>query len=96
MIVKGSKQGEVTFVFDRIPSAKNVYLAGTFNEWDPAQKKMTRSKDGTFKAKMKLLPGKYEYKFIVDGQWIDDPEAAKAVNEFGSTNSVVEIAGKQK
>ncbi|NLE29388.1 MAG: hypothetical protein GX629_06955 [Phycisphaerae bacterium] len=94
MIVKGSKRGEVTFVFDRIPQAKSVYLAGTFNEWNPAGKRMTRSKDGTFRAKMKLTPGKYEYKFVVDGHWVEDPEADKSVNEFGTTNSIVEVAGK--
>jgi 1,4-alpha-glucan branching enzyme len=94
MIVKGSKRGEVTFVFDKIPTAKSVYLAGSFNEWAPAQKKMTKSKDGSFRARMKLTPGKYEYKFIVDGEWIDDPEADKSVNEFGTSNSVVEVPGK--
>lgn len=94
MIVKGSKSGEVTFVFGQIPKAKSVYLAGTFNEWDPNQKRMTRSKDGTFRAKMKLSPGKYEYKFVVDGEWLDDPEADKSINEFGTANSVVEIPGK--
>lgn len=94
MIVKGSKRGEVTFVLNQMPTAKKVYLAGTFNQWDPVEKKMSKSKDGSFRAKMKLTPGKYEYKFIVDGDWVDDPEADKSVNEFGTTNSVVEIQEK--
>jgi hypothetical protein len=41
-----------------------------------------------------LPPGRYEYKFIVDGEWIPDPsEPHEVVNAFGSTNSVVEVGG---
>jgi 1,4-alpha-glucan branching enzyme len=43
--------------------AKSVYVAGDFNQWDPTATKMTKTKDGSFKAKLKLTHGKHQYKF---------------------------------
>jgi 1,4-alpha-glucan branching enzyme len=94
MVVLSSKRGEVTFVCNRPSKAKSVYLAGSFNEWDPSQKRMVKTKDGSFRARIKLPPGKHEYKFVVDGQWIEDEEADTVVNELGTANSVIEITEK--
>jgi len=93
MIVRGKKKNELTFVFNNPRNVKTVYLAGSFNHWAPRDKRMTRAKDGTFRAKMALSPGKYEYKFVADGIWMEDSEADKTeTNEFGTTNSVVEVS----
>ncbi|MBU1998678.1 MAG: glycogen-binding domain-containing protein [Candidatus Omnitrophica bacterium] len=47
---------------------------------------------GFWKAKVSLKPGKYEYKFFVDGSWISDPKSQNTVyNSFGSQNSILEI-----
>lgn len=94
MIIRDKKKsGELTFVCHANPKAKSVYLAGSFNGWEPAKQRMVKSRDGTFRAKVKLPPGKYEYKFIADGVWVDDSDAEiKEVNQFGTTNSVVEIS----
>jgi len=93
MIVRDKKKsGELTFVCHAIPKAKTVCVAGSFNNWDPAKNRMVKSRDGTFRAKVKLPPGKYEYKFVADGTWVDDPDAEqKAANQFGTSNSVVEV-----
>ena len=66
-----------------LPNAHSVCVAGTFNNWDPAKTAMER--DGTgWKATVSLLPGRYEYKFVVDGQWMSDPGAKESVrNDFG-------------
>ena len=92
MVVQTGKKGEVTFVWDKEPQAKKVYLAGSFNDWDPQAKRMTRCKDRTFRARLRLSTGQYEYKFIVDGEWIDDPDADYHIqNQYGSVNSVINV-----
>ena len=70
---------------------KAVYLAGDFNEWNPKGKKMT-FKSGVYSASVKLAPGSYQYKFVVDGIWCADPENANAVpNDQGTFNSVITV-----
>jgi 1,4-alpha-glucan branching enzyme len=92
LVIHGKKNGEVTFVFTLIPDAKKVYLAGTFNDWDPTARRMVKTKDGSFRAKMVLPTGEYEYKFIADGVWLNDPDAEHQVmNPFGTLNSLIRI-----
>jgi hypothetical protein len=51
---------------------------------------MRRGYDGHWQATLALLPGRYEYKFLTDGQWIPDLHAAEnVINEFGTLNSVI-------
>jgi|SRR5580765_1081270 len=74
-----------------ITHAKSVSVAGTFNDWDP--KKTPLQKNGeAWNTTIALPRGQYEYRFVVDGQWMADPNAAEAVpNPFGSSNSVLNI-----
>lgn len=68
-----------------------VFLAGDFNNWNPRSHRMT-GKEGAFQKKLKLAPGRHEYKFVVDGEWRIDPSAAEQQpNEFGSMNSVIHV-----
>ncbi|KAH6809502.1 hypothetical protein C2S51_027285 [Perilla frutescens var. frutescens] len=53
-------------------SATEVLLAGSFDGWT-TQRRMEKSKSGVFSITLKLYPGRYEIKFIVDGQWKVDP-----------------------
>ncbi|XP_048235253.1 protein PTST homolog 2, chloroplastic isoform X2 [Ricinus communis] len=53
-------------------SASEVLLAGSFDGWN-TKRKMQKSSGGIFSVCMKLYPGKYEIKFIVDGEWKVDP-----------------------
>ena len=70
---------------------KAVYLAGEFNDWNPTAKKLA-FKAGVYSAKIKLAPGSYQYKFVIDGTWCADPENANAVpNDQGTFNSVVTV-----
>ncbi|MFA7254719.1 MAG: glycogen-binding domain-containing protein [Candidatus Omnitrophota bacterium] len=74
------------------PQAKSVNVCGTFNEWRTNAGRMTKDNSGVWKGSVSLRPGKYEYRFFVDGQWIDDPRAQKTVaNKFGSRNAVLEV-----
>ena len=75
------------------PRANNVQVAGDFNSWQPSKCPMQKvGNSGIWQTKMKLSPGKYRYRLVVDGQWQQDPyNAAIEVNPFGGFNSVVEV-----
>ena len=74
------------------PDAKRVSLCGEFNGWSPTATPMKRHDDGHWETTVFLAPGRYQYKLIVDGEWIADPAAQKNVpNEHGSLNSLVEV-----
>jgi hypothetical protein len=55
------------------PDAKAVLLGGSFNDFDAGETPMTRRLDGTWEAVLTLPPGRYFYKFKVDGRWTLDP-----------------------
>ncbi len=69
------------------PHAQRVSLAGDFNNWDVNSMPMKKDKKGNWKASVDLDPGRYEYRFYVDGNWQDDPNAQERVdNPFGCQN----------
>ena len=72
---------------------KSVYLAGNFNNWSTTEKKMAyKAKEGFFSTTIKLAPGTYEYKFVIDGTWCADPENADAIkNDQGTFNSLITV-----
>jgi hypothetical protein len=86
-----SKIVNVSFVLIR-PGAARVSLCGEFNGWSPDAGPMTRHDDGHWEAIVALSPGRYEYKFLVDGEWLADPVVEQTVvNGFGSLNSIIEV-----
>jgi 1,4-alpha-glucan branching enzyme len=88
MIAKGNKKDTTRFALTPAGSAKKVAVAGSFNEWQPLALK--KQKDGSFAATVAIPAGHYEYKFVVDGQWIVDPDNnAWALNPYGTLNSVL-------
>ena len=75
------------------PAAERVCVAGTFNEWNPTATPLVKSKEGEWRTEKNLALGEYEYRFVVDGIWQDDPNAKHTVpNPFGSRNSVIQVA----
>lgn len=73
------------------PHAKKVMLAGDFNGWDPNSIPMSKEGDA-WVFRLHLAPGKHRYKFVVDGEWIKDPENKLwEENEYGTGNSMVWI-----
>jgi 1,4-alpha-glucan branching enzyme len=82
---------QVEFVFDD-PTAGEVHLAGEFNEWSPTAAKMAKDDKGIWRVKIMLKPGKYEYKFVVDGTWVEDPENPdKVPDPYEGNNSVITV-----
>jgi hypothetical protein len=70
--VQPSKTDEVIFWLPEFDKAEKVFLSGNFNDWSHQNLPMIKTDSG-WVASIKLEPGKYYYKFIVDGKWIDDP-----------------------
>lgn len=78
--------------------AEQVYICGDFNDWQPASLRMIGAREtGLWEKRLALPPGRYEYKFVVDGNWLHDPDASEnVVNIHGSLNSVVEVRPRPK
>ncbi|MEZ5427635.1 MAG: serine hydrolase [Pyrinomonadaceae bacterium] len=84
-------EGNFTFRLKGFEKATVVNLAGTFNNWKPTATFCGKENDG-WVCRLDLTPGKYLYKFIVDGRWIVDPaNPLKEDDGNGNTNSVVQI-----
>jgi chromosome partitioning protein len=75
------------------PRAKNVQIAGDFNNWQPENTKMQKvGESGVWQTKLILPAGKYSYRFVVDGQWQQDPyNEHNELNPYGEYNSVFEV-----
>jgi 5'-AMP-activated protein kinase regulatory beta subunit len=94
-LLRASGAGEITTVKFSFfaPEAESVQLAGDFNNWNSSTIPLKKRADGFWEIEMQLNSGAYEYRFIVDGRWEDDPQAADSVvNPYGSRNSVKHVA----
>lgn len=74
------------------PTAMTVQLVGDFTGWGTAPVGLAKGKDGIWRGAVELAPGMHRYRFLVDGEWQDDPECTLRVpNPFGSENAVREV-----
>jgi 1,4-alpha-glucan branching enzyme len=74
--------------------AKEVFLVGDFNNWSLEKHPMRKDKNGAWNKQVMLSTGDHEYKFVVDGQWKEDPRNnRRSPNYFGSYNSIVSLPG---
>jgi len=70
--------------------AANVYVAGEFNGWNTESLPMKKDEDGVWRSKVKLLPGRYEYKLFADNAWIENLPGAESIpNPFGTQNFII-------
>lgn len=72
------------------PNAKKVILSGEFNNWNEDELVMKNTPEG-WQIPYVLAPGNYQYKYIVDGQWMTDPRNPHLASQHGHTNSVLSI-----
>lgn len=72
--------GIASFFLPANNKAQKVYLSGTFNDWSTIQTPMHKSDSGWL-VKIKLQPGMYYYKYIIDGKWKDDPGNGKKIRD---------------
>jgi len=87
MYNKGKKKGTVRFAFSPGPDASQVAVAGDFSVWQAVP--MNRQRDGTYVRNIHCIAETFEYKFLVDADWVLDPDNNQwARNPYGSLNSV--------
>jgi 1,4-alpha-glucan branching enzyme len=86
------KGNKCSFVFKfRDQKAKQVFLAGDFNDWNERSHPMHKSGE-IWRLTLELQPGEYRFKYLVDGFWHNDLDAHKYVpNVWGSEDSVVVV-----
>ena len=80
------------------PKAKKVCIAGDFNNWSKnADPMYDEDSDGIWTIVLPLKPGRYEYKFVIDGdRWVPDPANPHRVDDgFGGKNSII-VVGKKR
>ncbi len=76
-----------------ISGVQNVFLAGSFNDWNDSKTRMTDpDNDGTYTVTLLLAQGTYQYKFVVDGNWQQDPANPEGAEDgFGGQNSILKV-----
>ena len=73
--------------------AMSVLLVGDFTQWQSNPIPMRKGPDGIWTASVELGPGTHTYRFIVDGEWRDDPECTVHVpNPYGGEDMVRRVA----
>ncbi len=89
----GVKQiGEEVVFAVKFEDAQKVLLAGDFNNWQPTSTPMLTERPGVWRMSLPLPPGRYRYRFVVDGRWVTDPNNQYVeANQFGELNNVVEV-----
>ena len=78
---------KTTFTLKGYPDAKSVTVAGTFNNWSMASNPLAHQGD-KWAATIEAEPGRHLYKFIVDGQWMTDPDNPETALDGQYKNSV--------
>lgn len=81
-----------TFTLEGFADANEIYVTGSFADWNPTAHEMLLEADGIWRADVRLPDGKHLYKFVVDGTWMADPGSENTEDDgFGGTNSVIFI-----
>ena len=82
---------EVTFSL-KAPEAREVYVTGDFNGWKLDDNSRMNLKNGSWNKRLNLTKGKYHYRFVIDGKWVEDPNnPVQEINPFGELNSALII-----
>jgi 1,4-alpha-glucan branching enzyme len=75
------------------PAARSVQLVGDFTNWQQKPISLQRSGAGVWRTAVALTPGTHQYRFLVDGEWRDDPACQLHVaNPFGTQDAVRQVA----
>ena len=82
---------QVIFELPACTWADRIFLVGEFNEWNVTATPMQQDRDGVWRATLHLPCGRhYEFRYLVDGQWMTDYHADNFVtNAYGTKNSIV-------
>ena len=92
---KKAPRRAVVFTLEDSPG-KQVFVAGSFCDWQPKYRLTDEEGSGVYSAKVLLEPGEYEYKFVVDGEWrLDAANPDFVPNDLGTLNSRLTVAAKK-
>lgn len=89
-----TKSGGSAQVFSfSAPDALAVQLVGDFTQWQERPVSLRKDADGVWRTTVNLPPGGHHYRFLVDGEWRDDPDCAlRTPNPFGGENMTRQVA----
>ena len=89
MVKKDRRKGTVRFILAATGKPRKAYVAGDFTGWEPLA---MRKRSGVFGITVSMPPGRYHYKFILDGCWVKDPDNNRCeVSDIGTINSLVVV-----
>ncbi len=92
-MAKTDESASVQEFFYTAPDANSVQLVGDFTHWQSKPINLVKQANGVWKTSVSLTAGIYHYRFLVDGQWRDDPQCTLRIpNIFGSHNMVREVS----
>jgi len=76
-----------------VDPGSRVFVAGSFNNWNPTANPLKDNPgSGHCKAMLSLPAGRHEYKFVVNGVWMLDPNGTDwAPDGYGTMNSVLHV-----
>ena len=85
------KLTEVVLKIDA-PDAKEVFIAGEFNNWKLDENSKMEKTNGCWTKRLNLDSGKYRYRFVIDGNWSEDPaNPSTLLNSYGTLDSLLEV-----
>jgi len=85
---------EVPFIV-RAKGASEVVVTGDFTQWTREGIRLRKGSNDEWRTVLALEPGEYQYRLVIDGNWQDDPQAAKQVpNPFGGNNSILRVPAR--
>jgi len=88
----GGPNQKQAFAFSA-PGAGSVQLVGDFTHWQESPISLQKGADGVWRTAVALEPGSHHYRFLVDGEWRDDPECPlRAPNPYGSEDMLRQVA----
>lgn len=89
--VEAGDAREISLIFHG-PAGIDIRIAGDFNGWAPDQGVTTERHDDVLIKTLRVGPGRYQYRLVVNGEWRADPTNPRFVtNEYGEINSVLDV-----
>ena len=89
----GNGHGKAQGFSFRAPEAISVQLVGDFTHWQEKPISLKKDQGGVWHTAVELTPGEHHYRFLVDGEWRDDPDCSLRVpNPFGGQNMKRKVA----
>lgn len=77
-------------------TGKAVFLAGSFNGWEATRQSLAVAAPGLWAVTLPLPAGPHQYKFVVDGNWVQDPANPRSADDgHGGKNSLLDVTTAQ-